>query len=199
MSGEADAFRGAGALVDASRAAVGLVVMQPEQADKLNIPSNQRRRYLRAENAKLNLALPPDDGTWLYLESVEIGTGDHIQAARRWYPPSPWDGVNWDIIRRVLERIEAGPSAGEFFTLARTGKDKTRWAGVAFEGIIVRSEVQRVTIMRQWHEAGVLETGVYMSPGQRRERTCVRVNAVKVSEFRRQKGDEFGATINEPE
>ncbi|MFN7305029.1 MAG: AAA family ATPase, partial [Acetobacteraceae bacterium] len=53
VAGDADAFRGASALVDAARAAVALRSMDDGEAKRFGIAEEERWFYVRADNAKL--------------------------------------------------------------------------------------------------------------------------------------------------
>jgi hypothetical protein len=86
MSGEADAFRGASALIDASRAALSIARMTEDEAAKLNIEPKDRRSYIRVDNAKLNLAPEPEDTKWLRLCNVPLPNGDNVQTVENWTP-----------------------------------------------------------------------------------------------------------------
>ena len=63
----------------------------------LGVDVADRRRMIRADNAKLNLAPPPEETVWLRLCSVDIGNaepmkglaGDSVQAVERWSSHHP--------------------------------------------------------------------------------------------------------------
>ena len=186
QAGDPDAFRGASAIIGKARSAVTLGAMSEAEATKLGISQEDRRWYLRMDNAKQNLSPPPTKADWLRLESVELVLGDSIQALRAWSPPSPWENFSMAQAVRALDAIEAGPSPGEFYTPSRAGRANLRWAGIAIvaagDGGV--TDGQASTILDQWLQSGLLVSGVYLSPGQRRERSCVRVEPGKLAEMR---------------
>jgi hypothetical protein len=186
VSGDQDAFRGAAALIGKSRIARTLGVMSAEDASKLGVSEDERRYFLRLDNAKSNLSAPATSAHWLRLESVDLPNGDNIQALKRWEPPGVMDGLTWPQISAILAAIERGLGDGEYYTLARSGASATRWAGLAFVGIADRQPGQIVSILAAWEKSGLLQTGQYHSPSQSKSRGCVRVNQEKLSEMRRE-------------
>lgn len=184
ISGEASAFRGASALIDGARAAVSLSTMTKEEADHLGVDEVARRFHVRADNAKLNLAPPPDDTTWLRLTNVELPNGDNVQTVARWAPTSPFDGIPMPIVVRIMDVLSKGPSSGEQFTAAGNGADKARWAGSVVMREAGKTPGQAKQILRTWLENGLVEKTIYHSPEARKDRAGLSVNDVKISEMR---------------
>lgn len=190
-SSDAASFRGASALIDAARAALGMATMSPEEANRLGVDDDSRWRHIRVDNAKLNLAPPPDSATWLRLVSVNLDNGsdgrpaDQVQTVERWEPPSPWDGMPWSMVMRILDKISAGPSPGEFYAFSPQAKD--RWAGVVLIEEACKTSGQAKAVLKRWKETGVLEDSTYASPQLKGRQTgCVKVSPIKVAEMRQQ-------------
>lgn len=188
-SGEADAFRGASALIDAARAAVSIAVMNEKEAERLGIDEEDRRFHFRVDNAKLNLAPPPTAAVWMKMSNVALPNGDQVQAVRRWEPPSPWNGIPMNVIVKILETIAAGPSEGEQFTLKTNGASKLRWAGTPLVEQAGVTEGQARDMVRAWVIAGVLVETLYYSASRRKEINGCHVDPPKVAEMR--------ATVND--
>jgi hypothetical protein len=190
ISGDASAFRGASALIDASRAAVSLATMSEDEAKKLGVEALERWQYIRADNAKLNLAPPPEATTWLQLTSVDLNNGhndrasDRVQTVLRWEPPTAWDDMPWSTVHAILDALERGPGDGEMWTNSNKAPG-TRWAGRVVIEKAAKGHDAAKTIIASWIESGVLEIGEYKSPGTRKIVSCVRVNQLKVAEMRR--------------
>jgi hypothetical protein len=188
VAGTADAFRGASALIDAARAALSLSPMSEDEAGRLGVDIDARWQYIRVDNAKLNLAPPPESTVWLKLISEDLGNAadgrpsDRVQAVERWEPPTPWDGMPWSMIMRVLDKIEAGFGEGEFYAAAPQAKD--RWAGTVLMDDACKTAPQAKVILKEWIASGVLEEGQYSSRKAQRQTACVRVNSAKVQEMR---------------
>lgn len=188
-SGDASAFRGASALIDASRAAMSLAPMSDDEAKRFGIEPEDRPQFIRLDSAKANLAPPPEQATWMRLTSVDIDNAtagrpsDHVQTVARWEPPSAWEGMPMSMVVRILDKIDAGPGNGEFYSGSPQAKD--RWAGNVLMEDACKTAAQAKTILKSWVENGVLETGQYASPKQNSAQAgCVRCNKAKVSEMR---------------
>ncbi len=184
VAGDADAFRGASALVDAARAAVTLTVMSEREAEGFGVPPERRRFHVRADNAKLNLAPPPDRAVWLELRSVELPNGDRVQAAARWEAPSAWDGLPARVVLDVLREIDAAPP-DELWGSRRQSGD--RWAGKLLVELGGRSEDQAAAILKAWEGNGLL-VQVTFTNKQRKERHGYRVDAQKHCDMQRDLG-----------
>lgn len=190
MSGEADAFRGASALVDAARAAVSLSTMNEKEASRLGIDEADRRFYVRVDNAKLNLAPPPTHAVWLKLNNVQLPNTDKVQAASRWEPPSMWEGVPMATVVRILEIIGAG-KGGEQFTLKSNSADKTRWAGQVIVDEISHTEPQARIMLASWVKAKLIRETRYYSTIRRKEISGCEVDATLVAEMRQSIAAQF--------
>ena len=184
IAGDADAFRGASALIDAARAAVTLTVMSQSEAESFKIPAEERRFCIRADNAKLNLAPPPDRAVWLRLRSIELPNTDHVQAATRWEPPTVWEGLSGPTVLEVLRQIDTAPTDDLWCARKQAGE---RWAGKLLMQHGERSEQQAATILKAWEKQGVLKTESFTNTA-RKERQGYRVDAQKYSDMRRDLG-----------
>ena len=187
ISGDAAAFRGASALIDASRAAVTLATMSQDEAKGYGIEDKDRWRYIRADNAKLNLAPPPDAATWLELQGIDLGNGtdqhdaDQVQTVTRWVPPSAFDGIPTPTVIRILDDLEAGPGNGEQYYL--TGGVSDRWAGHVIMRHTSKNEAQAKKILAAWKASGLVAHSRYHSPEKRKEVAGITVNMSLVSEM----------------
>jgi hypothetical protein len=183
-SGSADAFRGASALIDASRAAVSLAVMSEREAGNFGIEAEDRRFYVRADNAKLNLAPPPASAVWLRLHNVHLPNGDHVQAAARWEPPSPWDGIPMALVVAMLDRIASGRGDGVLWSPRKEAKEG--WAGQVIIDEAGKTPEQAASILRGWEDAGTLTREKYKNPKRREQQDGYFVNLEKLAEMRGQ-------------
>jgi hypothetical protein len=188
IAGDADAFRGASALVDAARAAVTLSVMSEREAEGFKVLPDERRLHVRSDNAKLNLAPPPDRAVWLRLRSVDLPNGDRVQAVVRWEPPTAWEGLSGTALLDVLREIDAAPEDDLWCTRKQAGE---RWAGKLLMRFGDRSEQQATTILQGWEKSGLL-TQVTFNNKNRKERRGYRVDQEKHSEMQREFGSRAG-------
>ena len=199
QSGDAESFRGAAAIQGAARVMSTLSTMSAEEASKLGVEDSERWQYIRRDNAKANMAPRSADAEWYRLASVplengddEYPLGDSVQVAEPWAPPSPWDGIPWAMIVRMLDKIDAGPEPGEFYAAA---KQANHWCGQVVMQTAQRQEGQAATIIKAWIDSGVLVKSTYKSPARKNaDSSCVRVDRTKVAEMRRAiYGEEEGA------
>lgn len=120
-----DSIRGGSSIIGAVRTARVLNPMSEAEAAKLGIEAAQRRRYIRIDNAKNNLAPPADKAQWIELTSVELGNGlhggDKVGVAQSWTPPDAWDGVRLEHLQAAHRYLvqhgpqPASPQAREWF------------------------------------------------------------------------------------
>lgn len=107
----AESARGASALVDAARGGLALNTMTQAEAERFGIPSDQRRRFFRADDAKPNRA-PPGVGQWFEIVSVHLGNGpnggDSVGVATPWSPPDPFADVTIANLKAVLAKVADG-------------------------------------------------------------------------------------------
>lgn len=126
----AEKARGAVALINAARSVIALNRMTSEEAGRLGIREENRRRYFRAYDDKNNRAPPAEASDWFNLESVGLGNGrepldlgDEIQVVVPWTPPVATDGIGENELQRVIKAI----SAGEW----RKAEQSPSWVGHA--------------------------------------------------------------------
>ena len=187
VAGEAASFRGASALIDASRAAITLATMTDQEADKLGIGEAERKAFVRIDNAKLNLAPPPTDTTWLRLVGVRLDNGDDVHTVERWTPPSAFGDTEMAGYVAALDQMAAGTPDGERYTPSKTGKGADRWAGQVLMKRLGKSPEQARVILRTWIETGVISVDKYTTK-QRNRRDGIFVNADRVAEMRQAAG-----------
>lgn len=75
VSGNADAWRGGGAMRDAARIMDTFAVMEEKECDKYGIPKTMRSWYVKRESAKANMRPPGEDLKWFKRVSVLLLNG----------------------------------------------------------------------------------------------------------------------------
>ncbi len=181
--GDPEGVRGAGAIVGAVRSAFTLFPMTEEEADKLGIDPKRRRWYFRLDDAKQNYA-PIEDAEWFERRVYDLENGEQVAAAEPWHPPSPWDGLSWDAIDRILERIEAGLDDGRRYGVTKHTRD--RWAGNAVMEASGMTEGQAARVVRAWVDNGVLTSREYHNPVSRKSELGAYVDPQKAADMRQQ-------------
>jgi len=179
--GEPDGIRGGGSIVGAVRSAFTLLPMTEEEAGRLNVDPKRRRWYFRLDDAKQNYA-PIEDAEWFQRQVYTLGNDEEVVAAEPWQPPSPWDGLTWPMIDAILDRINAGLTDGRHYVLSRQAKD--RWVGAVVMDVAGKSDGQAATIVRKWHEEGVLYTNTARNPVIRKDEVVVLADTAKMATMR---------------
>jgi len=163
LAGDMDSSRGAGALVAASRAGFTLTAMTPEEAKEYGISEADRRRHVRLDDGKANLAPPSDKARWFRLSSQKLGNGtndypngDQVQAIEAWEPPSVWKDLTDADCNGVLDTIAEGLPNGQRYTARRTGASASRWAGRVLVDAFDLTEEQAAKMLGTWVRNGVL-------------------------------------------
>ena len=168
VAGDADAFRGASALVDAARAAVALRSMDDGEAKRFGVPEEERWFYVRADNAKLNLAPRPLDATWLQLRSIALPNGDHVQAIARWRPASVFRELSMNESADLVEQLGSPRDDGERWSARK--QDFGRWGGELVMSSTGCSEEQARAMLAAYFASKALRIVDYPSPKQRKPR-----------------------------
>ncbi len=170
QSGDVEASLGAVTLTNSCRVVETLTPMSETDAQALGIEASNRRRYVRRDNAKINLAAAPTQCAWYGFDSVSLGNGtedypdgDSIGVLSRWQPAPPMQGVTWDQIQDVLDAINIGLENGtEFYTNSAIAKE--RWAGNLLMKAMNVTREQAKLVLKQWLDDGVLLIAGYKSP-----------------------------------
>ncbi len=110
----AGAVRGASAVVDGSRVTQTFVRMTPKEAARFGVSEEQRRAFLRIEDAKVNLS-PAGSARWVCIVGVPLDNGagywpkgDFVGVAESWTPPTAQSGTGADLAR-VQAALMASP------------------------------------------------------------------------------------------
>ena len=180
--GNANRSRGASAFKDAARLVYTLTAMAPEEAEQFGISTDDRRRFVRVDNAKTNLC-PPAAARWFELIGVKIENatetyphGDEIQVARPWKPPETWAGLSNDALNAALDEIDAGLPNGQRYSANNAAKDRGAWL-VVKRHCADKSDRQCREIVSTWVKNGALYNDEYQDPIDRKPRVGLRVNA----------------------
>lgn len=78
--GSADSGRGASAVINAARIASTLFAMTDKDADKYGIRPDRRNRYVRLDDAKMNLGLASPFAEWFERATVRLPNGEDMGA-----------------------------------------------------------------------------------------------------------------------
>lgn len=182
VAGEVDSIRGAGALVNHARIAIGLAPMSEQEREAMNIPKEEARSLVRIDDLKFNYSARAADARWVKLESVHLNNataeyphGDSVQVPVNWTPPNTT--LSTQLANRILDALDAGIE-GERYTMTRKGDRQAADLVLKImqaEGVDW-SDKQVVTLLKGWERNNVISVADYDSPGQRRARKGIFVN-----------------------
>jgi hypothetical protein len=177
----AEAARGAVALVAAARSVVTLNRMTAEEAQRFGIEGEARRRYFRTYDDKNNRAPHGRASEWFQLASVPLGNGegggDSMPVVVPWTPVDAFDGVSLDHLRAVQDLLAAGlyrkdaqakPWAGEAVAQV-IGLDLKRPADTARAKALLRTWTGNGALRVGWKPDGKSKPRPFLLPGDRSE------------------------------
>jgi RecA-family ATPase len=181
--GNADKFRGGGAARDAMRLGKTVTPMSPEEAIRFGIPEQDRRFYIRYDDAKINLS-PYQHTSWFKLVSVPLGNatdiypdGDNVQTVEVWHPPDAWADMNASSTNRILDAIDKGMPNGERYSAANAARERAAWKVVA--DVTGKEEGPAKEIVKGWMKSRLLFEEEYKSPAKREMLKGLRVDNSK--------------------
>ena len=132
--GNANRGRGASAMKDAGRLVYTLSPMSQEEGQAFGLSELDRRRLIRMDSAKVNIAPHMADAKWFRLVGVEIGNaselyphGDEVQTVEPWTPPDSFAGLSNLTLNEILSEIEAGTPDGNRYTDAPNVIERAAW------------------------------------------------------------------------
>lgn len=155
-----EAARGASSLISAARSVRTLNPMSDEQADALDVPSKERRRYFNVTYGKSSMSAASDEMEWRQLVSVGLGNfkpgfdEDHVGVVAIWQPTSSDEQVTTDQLREIQKKI----GDGEW----RENPQSTLWAGNAIAAVLgldVAEKAARARVKKHlegWIKDGLL-------------------------------------------
>lgn len=178
-----EAARGAKALTDAARVARVLSPMTTLEAEQLGIPSAERWRHVRLDDAKANLAPRAEKALWYRLDTVNLNNatvdyphGDNVAAITPWHPRSTWSRLSPADCNQALDQIAAGPPGGGQYAAQRRGHGAHRWAGHVLTKLFNLTDTQASEIITTWLRSGLLVETDYRDREQRKTRQGLTVN-----------------------
>lgn len=190
IAGNADNSRGASALANASRLLKSVITMTAPEALGFNIEASDRWKYIRLDDAKINIAPAADNAMWFKLVGVPLHNGngiypdgDVVQTVERWTPPDPFEGLNKLKLAAIFAKLRAGPEEGELFRKRRAEAELEKWAGTPIIDLGGVSDFQARQIVDTWIARGVLLQETYQSKGRHGAIHGLRLNEMKAAEM----------------
>ena len=106
-AGNMNTARGASALVGVARVVQTLFAMSDKDAERYDIPPEERHRYLRLDDAKANLGLVNPNANWFRRVGVEIANGDEVGVLEPVELKAKTDSVAGEDTQELHKRIIA--------------------------------------------------------------------------------------------
>jgi hypothetical protein len=183
--GNANRGRGASSLKDALRLVRTATVMTTEEAKTFGLGEAERRRLIRVDDAKLNIA-PMMEAKWFRLVGVDLGngteaypSGDQVQTVEAWSPPGLFADISVPVLNTILDDIDAGLPDGNRFSDAPNVTDRAAWR-VIEKQCPGKGEGPARQIIKTWLGSGLLVRKKYRNPVERKE-----MNGLWVDNLRR--------------
>lgn len=167
-----DDARGASSQVDAARHARYLVKMTDDEAEQAGVEKEDRFRYVRFADAKVNMS-EPEPAMWYRLDSIFLGNeidgvypSDNVQVISVYDMEKPLDGVEWPQIRAIMANIREG-----LFKKSSAAND---WAGIMMMRELKLEDTKAVRkrmgrIISNWLKSGWLTLELKRDPVRRRD------------------------------
>lgn len=179
MAGDADAARGAGALVNSARIVSTLFTMTEEEAKVFAIKPEDAYHYVRFDDAKANLTLITGKAKWFEKVNYDLPNGDGVGVLKPWKPPGVFDGVSIDTITGILQTLDAGRDGGKYLYNANAFREVTpAWAGSVIMDAMGCERSHAAKIMSEWMRSGLLVKADYTAEN-RHAKVGVRVDFTK--------------------
>ena len=179
MAGDADAARGAGALVNSARIVSTLFTMTEEEAALFGLKPDEAYRYVRFDDAKANLTLITGKAKWFEKVNLELPNGDGVGVLKPWKPPGVFDGVSIETITGILQTLDAGRDGGKYLYNIKSGPEVTAaWAGSVIMDATGCDRARATKIMAEWLQSGLLVRAEYTHEN-RHAKVGVRVDFTK--------------------
>lgn len=135
VASDANRSSGASAFKDAARLVHTLTPMTPEEANGFGVGEAERRRLIRLDSGKVNIAPPAAEASWFRLIGVSLGnitaeypSGDEVQTVEPWAPPSVWSGLSHHLLNEILTAIDKGPAEGARYSAhGNAAQNRAAW------------------------------------------------------------------------
>ena len=165
-AGNMDAGRGASALSNAVRVAHTLVPMSENDANKLDVPSEDRWKYVRLDDAKGNMSPPAQGAKWFQREGIALPNADdklglepdEVGVLDIWLPPDVDRTISGENARLILEEAEKRWNEKQPFSAA---PQSPRYLGKHIMTELGINKIHAKSIIETWLANGVIISKSY--------------------------------------
>ena len=183
--GNANRGRGASSMVNAGRLVYTLTQMSSDEAKAFGIADDERRQYVRIDNAKVNITKSAGKAKWFRVIGVPLGNatdiypnGDEVQTVEPWKPPETWADLSNGLLNQILTKIDAGLSDGSRYSDAPNAGARAAWR-VVLEFAPNKTDSQAREIIKTWVKTGLLVIHDYHDDVERKDRKGLKVDPSK--------------------
>jgi hypothetical protein len=181
MAGDIEASRGGTALGNIARIGTTMFPMTANEAGAMGVPEEERRNYVRFDDAKANYHMLGGHAQWFKSETVYLQNsegdmpGDNVGVFEPWAPPVA--SITDEQLTPILHKIDAGIDGndgkplGEYYTLNNKQKSTdsfNRWVGLLIAEEFKCREQQAKQIVDNWRRANIIVEFQYRSPSTRK-------------------------------
>lgn len=171
---------------DGARLVYTLAPMSPDEAQALGVTEADRRRLIRMDSGKVNIAPPMAEAKWFQLVGVPLGngtdlypSGDEVQTVETWTPPDTWAGITNHIANAILSEIDAGlPDGNRYSDHHNAADDRAAWR-VVVKHAPGKPEGQAKQVIAGWLKNGALERRDHDNPTTRHKGKALFLNPAK--------------------
>jgi hypothetical protein len=157
--GQQSAARGASAFGGVCRVVATLSNMSERDATKLGLEGDERRRWVRLDDAKMNLTLVGDEARWFRRVGVTIANGDEVGVLVPGEPKPPEDAKpDEELEAAAIAEIDRAWRTGEPYAIPKQSK---RYYVKFLPGRLGRSTQSVVLAVSLLLEKGAIEEAEY--------------------------------------
>lgn len=133
--------------------------MSERDATKLGLENDERRRWVRLDDAKMNLTLVGDEALWFRRIGVTIANGDEVGVLVPGTPEPPEETTpNEELEAAVIAEIDRAWRIGEPYSVTKQSK---RYYGKLLASRLGRSASSVNAAVNALQERGVIEEAEY--------------------------------------
>ena len=161
FAGDVDSGRGASALSNAVRVAHTLSPMSKKDAEGLDVPDEDKTRYVRLDDAKGNMSPPAQGARWFQRKGILLPNADdklglepdEVGVLEIWMPPDVDRSISRENARLILEEVEKRWNEQEPFSVA---PQSPRYLGKHMMAELRINKLHAKGILETWIATGVI-------------------------------------------
>ena len=198
--GDAESFAGAQSQQGSARSMETFQPMTGDEADRLGIAPEKRRRYVRRDDVKNNMA-PAQAATWYHMASVCLDNAtedqpepDWVGVVEPWTPDTGKPSIPAATLRAIFDAIGTELPDGARWSLVR---QSSYYVGtLIIEKAGVDDHAAR-NLVKQWTESGLLKKVAYRNKKKRSDAFGIEVNPALAEKLIAEAPERFEDTVRD--